>query len=109
MQLTEGPAGESSAAVRARVLAARERQLARRGRARVNANLTGTELKKFAPLDAACRRLLERSAERLHMSARAFHRVIRVSRTIADLTGVEAITLDHLGEALQYRFVEKIN
>jgi magnesium chelatase family protein len=107
VQLTEGPAGESSAAVRARVLAARERQLARRGRARVNANLTGTELKKFAPLDAACRRLLERSAERLHMSARAFHRVIRVSRTIADLTGVEAITLDHLGEALQYRFVEK--
>jgi magnesium chelatase family protein len=106
MQLTEGPAGESSAAVRARVLSARERQLGRRSRARVNANLTGAELKKFAPLDAACRRLLERSAERLHMSARAFHRVIRVSRTIADLAGVDAITLDHLGEALQYRFVE---
>jgi magnesium chelatase family protein len=104
--LTEGPPGESSAAVRARVLAARDRQLARKGRARVNANLTGTELKKVAPLDAACRRLLERSAERLHMSARAFHRVIRVSRTIADLAGVDAITLDHLGEALQYRFVE---
>ena len=107
VQLTEGPPGESSAAVRARVLAARARQLARRGRARVNANLTGAELKKFAPLDAVCRRLLERSAERLHMSARAFHRVIRVSRTIADLSGVDAITLDHLGEALQYRFVEK--
>ena len=106
-QLTEGPAGESSAAVGARVLAARARQLARRSRARVNANLTGTELKKFAPLDAACRRLLERSAERLHMSARAFHRVIRVSRTIADLAGVDAIALDHLGEALQYRFVER--
>jgi magnesium chelatase family protein len=106
-QLTEGPAGESSAAVRARVLSARERQLTRRSRARVNANLTGTELKKFAPLDAACRRLLERSADRLHMSARAFHRVIRVSRTIADLAGVDAITLDHLGEALQYRFVER--
>jgi magnesium chelatase family protein len=106
-QLTEGPAGESSAAVRGRVLSARERQLGRRSRARVNANLTGMELKKFAPLDAACRRLLERSAERLHMSARAFHRVIRVSRTIADLAGVDAITLDHLGEALQYRFVER--
>ena len=106
-QLTEGPGGESSAAVGARVLAARARQLARRSRARVNANLTGTELKKFAPLDAACRRLLERSAERLHMSARAFHRVIRVSRTIADLAGVDAIALDHLGEALQYRFVER--
>jgi magnesium chelatase family protein len=105
-QLTEGPAGESSADARARVLSARERQLGRRSRARVNAHLTGTELKKFAPLDAACRRLLERSAERLHMSARAFHRVIRVSRTIADLAGVDAITLDHLGEALQYRLVE---
>jgi magnesium chelatase family protein len=106
-QLTEGPAGEPSSAVRLRVLAARERQLARPTRARVNANLTGTELKKFAPLDLAGRRLLERSAERLHMSARAFHRVIRVSRTIADLAGVDAIALDHLGEALQYRFVER--
>lgn len=106
-QLTEGPPGEPSSAVRLRVLAARDRQLARSTRARVNANLTGTELKKFAPLDAGCRRLLERSAERLHMSARAFHRVIRVSRTIADLAGVEPIALEHLGEALQYRFVER--
>ena len=106
-QLTEGPPGEPSSAVRLRVLAARERQLARPTRARVNATLTGTELKKVAPLDPSCRRLLERSAERLHMSARAFHRVIRVSRTIADLAGVDAIALDHLGEALQYRFVER--
>jgi magnesium chelatase family protein len=106
-QLTEGPPGESSASVRARVLAARQRQLNRKCRARVNAQLTGTELKKVAPLDPACRRLLERSAERLRMSARAFHRVIRVSRTIADLAGADGITLEHLGEALQYRFVER--
>ena len=106
-ELTEGPAGEPSAAVRTRVLAARERQLARGLRARVNAQLAGTELKRAAPLDAPGRRLLERSAERLHLSARAFHRVIRVARTIADLSHADAITTEHLGEALQYRFVEK--
>jgi magnesium chelatase family protein len=105
-QLTDGPPGESSAAVRERVLGARARQSARRSRARVNAQLAGTELKKHAPLDAPCRRLLERSAERLHLSARAFHRIIRVSRTIADLAGAGAITIDHVGEALQYRFIE---
>jgi magnesium chelatase family protein len=106
-EMTEGPPGEPSAAVRARVLAARTRQLARPIRARVNATLTGPELKKVAALDANGRRLLERSAERLHLSARAFHRVIRVARTIADLAAAEAITTEHLGEALQYRFVDR--
>lgn len=106
-ELTQGAPGESSAAVRARVLAARQRQLARPIRARVNATLTGTELKKVAPLDSQCRRLLERSAERLQLSARAFHRVIRVARTIADLAGAEAISTEHLAEALQYRFLER--
>lgn len=107
--LTEGPAGESSAAVRARVLAARARQLARGARARVNAQLAGTELKKHAPLNPAGRRLLERSAEKLHLSARGFHRIVRVARSIADLAGAETIATEHLMEALQYRFVESTN
>jgi magnesium chelatase family protein len=104
--LTGGPAGESSAAVRERVLAARARQLARGARARVNAQLAGMELKTHAPLNTAGRRLLERSAEKLQLSARGFHRIVRVARTIADLAGAEAIATDHLMEALQYRFVE---
>ena len=92
--------------MRERVQAARGRQLSRRTRSRVNATLTGSELKRFAALNAAGRRLLESAAERLQLSARGFHRVVRVARTIADLADAPELTTDHLREALQYRFVE---
>jgi magnesium chelatase family protein len=103
-----GPAsGESSAVVRARVLTARERQLTRPGRAaRLNATLHGRAFERACVLDEHGRRLLERSAARLHLSARGFHRVLKVARTIADLAGEGQIATEHLAEALQYRPVE---
>ncbi len=105
--MTTGALGESSAMVRARVLAARECQQARGIRhARVNAQLHGKVLDHVCALDGAGRRLLERSAEKLHLSARGFHRVQKVARTIADLAGRESIASEHLAEALQYRLVE---
>jgi magnesium chelatase family protein len=105
--LTGTPNGEASAPVRARVLAARDRQLARPGRAaRLNAALYGRAFERVCAIDEAGRRLLERSAERLHLTARGFHRVLKVARTIADLADERDIATEHLAEALQYRLLD---
>jgi len=97
--------GEASAAIRARVISARERQQARSQR--WNARLTSTELRRVAPLDPAGHALLEKAAARLGLSARAITRVRRVARTIADLAGSPAITTAHLAETLQYRVLDQ--
>ena len=105
--LTGKALGESSPVVRARVLAARERQLARPGRAGcLNANLHGRTFDRLCAIDESGRVLLERSAERLRLTARGFHRVLKVARTIADLGGDAAVAHRHLAEALQYRLTE---
>ena len=105
---------ERSAAVRARVMLARRRQqqryaLTRLGPTRVddggvtNASAPTRLLAPVARLDSDARALLVRAADRLALSARAYHRVLRVSRTIADLDDVEAVTRDHIAEALRFR------
>jgi magnesium chelatase family protein len=101
--------GEPSAAIRARVLAARARQqirLARLG-VTVNAHLPGREVRRECRIDVRGRRLLEAASERLGLSARAYTRILRVARTIADLASEEEITTSHLAEAIQYRSLDR--
>jgi magnesium chelatase family protein len=94
---------ESSATVRERVIAARARQRARRPQGPWNGSLTGPQLRRDAVIDAGGEALLEAAAERLQLSGRAVHRVLRVARTIADLDDRPDIEEAQLAEALQYR------
>lgn len=95
--------GESSAVVRARVAAARERQ---RLRGSLNAQLPGSALRVCCGLDDDGRRLVADAMDRGGMSARAIHRALRVARTIADLGNEERVDAARLAEAIQYRMYE---
>ena len=105
----DGPGGESSATIRARVVAARARQQSRLARIGVvvNAHVPGREVRRLCRIDARGRRLLEAASERLGLSARAYTRILRVARTIADLAGEDEITTSHLAEAIQYRSLDR--
>ncbi|MEO8011271.1 MAG: YifB family Mg chelatase-like AAA ATPase, partial [Dokdonella sp.] len=100
-ELREAAAGESSATVKMRVHLARDRQLARSGKP--NAWLSNRETERDCVLGEHEHALLDRAVEKLGLSARAYHRVIRVARTIADLAGSAAVHDVHLSEAIQYR------
>ncbi len=95
---------ECSAGVRARVIAARERAIARSGKP--NSALTTREIERDCVLGDQERGLLQRALDKLGLSARAYHRVLRVARSVADLAGSERIGREHLAEALQYRRAE---
>ena len=109
--LVDRKPAESSAAVAARVLKAREIQKARFADDGIfcNAAMTNRMLDRYCPLSPECRSLLEKLIDRMGLSARACSRIIKLARTIADLAGIPDILPDHLAEAAAYRFLDKQN
>ncbi|MES2153271.1 MAG: YifB family Mg chelatase-like AAA ATPase [Pseudomonadota bacterium] len=99
--LSAGTDGESSAVIAARVALAFERQLARQ--AKPNQRLGTRDIDRHCRLDGEGEQVLRLTMLRLHWSARAYHRVLRVARTIADLQGAQQISAAHVGEAISYR------
>jgi magnesium chelatase family protein len=99
--------GDSTKNIKERVLKAREIQIKRFKNAtrKINSNseMNVKELNIYAPLDDEAKKILNQSAERLQLSARAYHRTIKLARTIADLGGSKNILTSHILEALQYR------
>ena len=99
--LTRHADGDASEIVRARVVAARERQLARQGKP--NSQLSTREIDRYCAPDEAGATLLKQAISRLGLSARAYHRVLKLARTIADLAMADSIASAHIAEAIQYR------
>jgi magnesium chelatase family protein len=107
-QLAAEPVGTDSATMRENVLAARQIQRERTGSAlRTNATLRGRELDRLAPLDDACSQLMEQAMTELNLSARAYDKVRRLARTIADVDRADPIQPHHVAEAIQYRLLDR--
>ena len=111
-ELSGRPTGVHSATIRARVERARARQRRRFAKARgvsCNAFASGRWMDSQTPVSAEARALLHTAADRLSLSARGYHRVLKVARTIADLEDVAELGASHIGEALRYRPVARSN
>lgn len=109
-QLTQMQPGEGSEAIRERVLLARAQQLKRfhgRGALYANAHLGPREVREFCPVDDASGSLLRSAVHKLGLSARAYHRILKLARTIADLGGSEKVRSSHIAEAIQYRSLDR--
>ncbi|MCP9199794.1 YifB family Mg chelatase-like AAA ATPase [Gramella sp. GC03-9] len=109
-KLNEERKGESSLQIRERVIRARDIQSQRFseiGHIHYNAQMGPRQIKEFCRLDDASRQLLKTAMERLNLSARAYDRILKVARSIADLAQSEDIQGDHLGEAIQYRSLDR--
>ena len=108
-ELRNNQAGESSTTIRTRVETARQLQRQRfpDGRITANARMSTPQLKKFCALDPKLGDLLQQAMEQLSLSARAYDRILKVARTIADLAAAENIESPHLLEAIQYRSLDR--
>lgn len=104
--VNEQDRGETSAEVRVKVLNVRAKQLARAGK--INAHLSGKEIERYCSLGGEQAAFLENALIRLGLSVRAYHRILKVARTIADLEGAEDIQQKHLAEALGYRAMDRL-
>ncbi len=107
--LTSRDAGEQSNAIRERVNAARSMQTRRfqKGKIHFNAQMGAKELKRFCEVSGEGQRLLETAITKFGLSARAYHWILKVSRTIADLEGSKDIQSAHISEAIQYRRLDR--
>jgi magnesium chelatase family protein len=108
-ELSEIRASEGSEVIRARVLQARDRQLTRFEGLELHANaqMSTSQLAQWCALSKTGQLLLKTAMERLGLSARAYDRILKVGRTIADLAGSENIEVEHIAEAIQYRSLDR--
>ncbi len=109
-KLSEDRKGEPSAAIRKRVMAAREVQTQRFARlvnVHYNAQMNTKQIREHCQLDTDSLALLKNAMERLNLSARAYDRILKVARTIADLGNAPAVKGDHIAEAIQYRSLDR--
>jgi magnesium chelatase family protein len=109
-KLSDDRKGESSVEIRQRVMKAREIQTLRfkdSNLVHYNAQMNTKQIRKYCVLDDASKQLLKTAMERLNLSARAYDRILKVSRTIADIEGVESVNGTHISEAIQYRSLDR--